>query len=739
MAEDVLGDSGDVLGGGSGGGGGVALGAAGEAGKALVATDPTTTDARTPKAHQASHHTGGTDPLTPANIGAATTGELAAKAGKAEAGTEATAPTYGRESTIAAPHLRDLVTILDFAEAKHGDGVEDDTAIFKTAMTKLEEVGRSVFVVTPHRKGGGVAFWTVGKSEAGGGEKSVCVRIPSNTTISAYSAKFQALKESGGVEMKWKLFGTTTLNLPTEGITVENVRWFGGSFIGTGKEPEQQGCLGFVRCRDVCVRDLRASKWSKEPTGAGGGVLDFGDNQRCRIESCTMTECSKKGGINVIQVTDSYGGGSNERPYTEVLVTNCIVTGSGASSICVGMGSGSKYSNTTPVRVIIADNIGESSGWAPITVEVGGNPPAEGNFHQINITGNHAKSTSGSYAIDVLVDSTPIIENASTIENVLITDNQCESAAWGIHSMGTGTICEGNIVKAKEKGIYFQAPTNTFLEHMHIRGGSIQVKEGFAVYMNKCKKGSCDTDMSYEAGGSGESAALYLQTCTRIDVESKIYNALGAGIEIESGEGSISILPGTRIYNPSTNGTKPGIEVRGAPSGPIWVLGAHCRDDRGGEAKMKYGLQNLSAETKVFSYRNFYLGWTSAATNGTLAGQKDDTVDETGVLVGKMIWKAVEEVNAKLEASFSTIEYAVENGTVYLRGSMKCKAGEEVAANAVLFKIPVGGRPASTRLVTEPTTEAVRAGKVEASGAVTCLNALKTGISIGFDGVFFVI
>lgn len=49
------------------------LGAAGAgAGIALVSTDPTTTNARTPTVHATSHGSGGTDPITPAAIGAET-------------------------------------------------------------------------------------------------------------------------------------------------------------------------------------------------------------------------------------------------------------------------------------------------------------------------------------------------------------------------------------------------------------------------------------------------------------------------------------------------------------------------------------------------------------------------------------------------------------------------------------------------------------------------------------------
>lgn len=53
------------------------LGAAGAgADVALRSTDPTTTNARTPTAHASSHATAGTDPISPASIGAATTGDV---------------------------------------------------------------------------------------------------------------------------------------------------------------------------------------------------------------------------------------------------------------------------------------------------------------------------------------------------------------------------------------------------------------------------------------------------------------------------------------------------------------------------------------------------------------------------------------------------------------------------------------------------------------------------------------
>ncbi|THA82713.1 collagen-like protein [Streptomyces sp. A0592] len=68
------------------------LGAAGAgADTALRSTDPTTTNSRTPTAHATSHGSGGTDPVTPAAIGAETPAAAQTKADGAQAAAEATA------------------------------------------------------------------------------------------------------------------------------------------------------------------------------------------------------------------------------------------------------------------------------------------------------------------------------------------------------------------------------------------------------------------------------------------------------------------------------------------------------------------------------------------------------------------------------------------------------------------------------------------------------------------------
>lgn len=72
------------------------LGAAGAGDTiALMSTDPTTTNSRTPTGHQASHATGGTDPLTPGAIGAETPAGATSKADAAVAGHVAATDPHG--------------------------------------------------------------------------------------------------------------------------------------------------------------------------------------------------------------------------------------------------------------------------------------------------------------------------------------------------------------------------------------------------------------------------------------------------------------------------------------------------------------------------------------------------------------------------------------------------------------------------------------------------------------------
>jgi hypothetical protein len=655
-----------------------------------------------------------------------------------EAAAGVLAASFSRKSTNKEPILRDFVSILDYAEAESGAPGVDDTEVFWKAIEAIKKVGRGTLWITAQRLNGEPAVWTIGKSAAEA--LSISVELCSNITVVAYGANFEAL--TTGTQ---PLLGTALNKKEFGEYLATNVKWFGGNFIGTGAEKVNQFVISADRIHDWDVRDVTVENWG---TANGSGVFNFSDAKRTRVVSNTMLECCKKGGFNAINFQVSTHG-SDLLPQTEILIDSNVVTGCGAAPICVQIGAADDYVNTVPTRTTITNNIAESTGFMAIVMEIGGGAGAEaplGHLNKAFIAFNHARYTGpneGNHpAIGLTNDSAPVIESGTLYTDIIVAYNMVDSTRHGIQCHASFALLEGNIVNAAVNGIYAEPSSSaSSISHVQVRGGVVKMAEGepsTGVSFKHVTDGFIDTDIAYSATGTaGSASGVLIQSCTRVDNLAKVSFAPKYGCLILT-SGSIYVKSGARIYNPSTNATVAAVRVEGVLTGNVWIDDIHVKDDRGGEAKMKYGIDNASTEGgKVFSRRNTMLGWTSAAHNGTFTQKYDNTVDETATLSGSLEWKEVEEVNAKLEANFSTIQCAVANGITYLRGSMKCKVGEEIAANQTLFKLPAGTRPASTRLITEPTTEAVRAGKVEASGAVTSLNALKSTVGIGFDGVSF--
>lgn len=120
------------------------LGAAGAgADIALRSTDPTTTNSRTPTVHATSHGSGGSDPVTPAAIGAETPAAAQSKADAAQAAAESTA------SSALGVHAADTTAV-------HGIA---DTSVLETTTGSAAKVTTHTGASDPH----GDRAWATGQ------------------------------------------------------------------------------------------------------------------------------------------------------------------------------------------------------------------------------------------------------------------------------------------------------------------------------------------------------------------------------------------------------------------------------------------------------------------------------------------------------------------------------------------------------------------------------------------------
>jgi len=129
--------------------------------------------------------------------------------------------------------------------------------------------------------------------------------------------------------------------------------------------------------------------------------------------------------------------------------------------------------------------------------------------------------------------------------------------------------------------------------------------------------------------------------------------------------------------------------------------------------------------------------------------RSDDSANLTWVLVGvhraeeELVWREIEELNEHLEPTSGyapKVQYAVQNGLVYLSGTLTLTA--TLTGGTQLFKIPntaPSARPAHNRLLVVPYPGASVPAEItiNTSGVVANVAELKSGNKIGVDGHFY--
>jgi hypothetical protein len=336
------------------------------------------------------------------------------------AGGGAELKSYGRTSTIAAPTLRDMVSILDFTTlaAKNGNGTVRDDAICRAAMTAINEVGGGLLVITPQNLEGNLAKWLIGINETSG--KKVGVEIPSNVTVSAYGAHFLPVIPKGFALTSGTAEGASLLNITgskAKGFLNGKIVTFTKLDAGVsnltvgiaykvlgeatnGFEVELTGGGGAIKVAGAALTAateiaLRAEKalFGNEPAGhtkgevitkdvrwLGGafegngqeaenqGPLEFWRGEDISVRDVKVTSWGKLAFSGVFTFTDSH----RIRVESCNLIGCCKVNGRNAIDVFSTEATAPTGAHpSTYSEIVIANNIVTGGGAAPICAQVG--------------------------------------------------------------------------------------------------------------------------------------------------------------------------------------------------------------------------------------------------------------------------------------------------------------------------------------------------------------------------------
>jgi hypothetical protein len=131
-------------------------------------------------------------------------------------------------------------------------------------------------------------------------------------------------------------------------------------------------------------------------------------------------------------------------------------------------------------------------------------------------------------------------------------------------------------------------------------------------------------------------------------------------------------------------------------------------------------------------------------------GEVVDTIEQLEEIINAIIpteWEAFESLGAKVEKTAAKLDAGRTTDNAQrgeLRGVLKVKAGQTLAAGETLFTLPAALRPVAKRIIDavsglEATTSTGNKLIIEANGVVKVTVAVTEGQEVFLDGLIFAI